>query len=785
MANTLASNGVNLGEQLMGASFANPNGHFEDIPAVNLHDQILGANATDWRYYGERQLKVTAYFQTKLENYYQQRLQATSPTKLLGLKDPRAVFFIENWHQATQGNLKTLLVYRDWRFSISSLYKRHSRELLQFTSPIAQRKLDYQFWQQPELAAKMWLASANAMLNWVKQHPQDTLLFEQNAFVSQQQELKTHALQKGFEAQILSCTVFDKALMQANVPQSLLDMVPQQLQNKCNQAQAELNQVADVFTEEKVISTPSDALSLALKQNLPAESVGPSTDLALNNTLDLSQLSWEDAIETLRALPADSTINIDWKALLGRDNLKSTQYDALYVVAIKFKQWQVAENAIHRALAFKAYHYRYIHLGDMYMRYKIPEQAKHYYQLAQELAPNNSVPLAKLAEVEILLGQLEQAQALIDQAIQLDPTKPAIASAQKRLAQKAKALQPKAEQVQSLGIMHTIEHYQQVVKVMSTSFEQGKALDDYMVKAAFIIRNNQQWLTDGLKHLSPRAQSCLLDYLVAHLRKYWPDSVLSTELTETAELPLTPIHLPKPTPQSELKIGCTIHVYHQHLLPELLTFVNHLPYLHKLVVTCPHKLVNALELAFSEFQQVEIVAVENRGRDILPWLSIAPKLESCDLVVKLHTKSTPHSSALSGWRLQLLWMLLGDPNSIQKILEAFTHQSQLGMVIPNFHPHIAKHINWGENQELATELAQKLQISLPDSAPIFPAGSMFWYRPSALKNMTSYPWQLEDFPQESGQIDGTIMHALERILSINVQQQGFDVVFSQALTWEQ
>jgi hypothetical protein len=237
VASTLASNGVNLGSQLMGPSFANPNGHFEDMPVVNLHDQILQANATDWRFCEDRPLKVPAYFQEKIQTYYEQRKAANSEQSLIGMKDLRAVFLIDNWYQATNKNLKTLLVYRDWRYAIFSLFKRHSRELLQFTTPIQQRKLDYQFWQHPKLAAKMWLESANAMLKWVKKHPKDTLLFEQKAFISEQQTLKQRAQEKGFESQVLDCQLFDSSLMQSSVPQSMLDMVPRHIQLLCNHAQ--------------------------------------------------------------------------------------------------------------------------------------------------------------------------------------------------------------------------------------------------------------------------------------------------------------------------------------------------------------------------------------------------------------------------------------------------------------------------------------------------------------------------------------------------------------------
>lgn len=782
VASTLASNGVNLGDDLMGPSFANPNGHFEDIPAVNLHDQILNANGTDWRFCGEHLPKVTPFFQSKIQRYYQQRRQTNEAQSFIGVKDPRAVFFIDNWYQATNGNLKTLLVYRDWQYALSSLYKRHSRELLQFTGPIQHRKLDYQFWQHTEQAARMWLASANAMLNWFHQHPQDTLLFEQKSFVSQQQKLKNCAQSKGIEQQILDCKLFDQNLMQSSVPQSMLNMVPEHIQQLCYETQAKLNKAADVYSDEGTSTSTIDPLALNISKKTHLKPYKTPESINLTTQINLSQLNWEDAIETLRSLPSDQNLIINWTELFGRTGINSSHYDALYVVAIKFKQWVVAENALHRAIAFKPYHYRYLHLGDMYMRQKIPDKAKQYYKMAQQLAPDNPAPLAKLCEVETFLNNLNGARDLLQQAEQLDATKPAIKQAKTRLEQKAKQLNLTQRKQHVIGTMHTIVDYQQVITAMSKSFEHGKELDNYMVKSAFIMRNNKSWLLAGCENLSAKARECLLDYLLSHLRKHWSESTLTTELAEVTNNYRSLIDLEVTESITSPRIGVSIHIFHAQLLPELISFINDLPHLYKMIITCPHELVGELSKIFANHNLVEIVEVGNRGRDILPWLNTADKLNDCDVVIKLHTKATTHSSELCGWRLQLLWMLLGDRESINKILKEFIDKPNLGMVIPNFHPNIAKHIGWGANRNIVEQLCNTLSITVPQDVTIFPAGSMFWYRPSALNKLTSHPWNEEDFPEESGQTDGTVMHAMERILCVVSQQQGFNVEFSQNIT---
>ena len=41
--------GLFLGDELLGATFSNPNGHFEDAEVVELHERILADNGRTWR----------------------------------------------------------------------------------------------------------------------------------------------------------------------------------------------------------------------------------------------------------------------------------------------------------------------------------------------------------------------------------------------------------------------------------------------------------------------------------------------------------------------------------------------------------------------------------------------------------------------------------------------------------------------------------------------------------------------------------------------------------------
>ena len=86
-------------------------------------------------------------------------------------------------------------------------------------------------------------------------------------------------------------------------------------------------------------------------------------------------------------------------------------------------------------------------------------------------------------------------------------------------------------------------------------------------------------------------------------------------------------------------------------------------------------------------------------------------------------------------------------------------------------------MGWGPNFERTKTLLEKeLNLSVPideSRAPIAPLGTMFWFRPAALKPLFDHDWQWEDFPPEPNNIDGTILHAIERAYGYVAQASGY------------
>jgi lipopolysaccharide biosynthesis protein len=195
-----------------------------------------------------------------------------------------------------------------------------------------------------------------------------------------------------------------------------------------------------------------------------------------------------------------------------------------------------------------------------------------------------------------------------------------------------------------------------------------------------------------------------------------------------------------------------------------------MPECHVLVTTPPEhyaRLDTSLRAAGLE---ASIRAHPNRGRDVLPFLREVALLRPDDVVLKLHTKRSPHLSDGEEWARQLVDDLVRGGNAA-RILREFETNPELGTVAPSRHllP-IAPFI--GASERAIRALCARLGVDprrLHDGS--FPSGSMFWCRAGALAAFSSLT--VEDFEPERGQIDGTLAHAVERTITLAADAAGY------------
>lgn len=166
--------------------------------------------------------------------------------------------------------------------------------------------------------------------------------------------------------------------------------------------------------------------------------------------------------------------------------------------------------------------------------------------------------------------------------------------------------------------------------------------------------------------------------------------------------------------------------------------------------------------------------MENRGRDILPFLKIAARLleEGEQIVLKLHTKRSPHRNDGDAWRRDLILKLLGAARA-DAISTAFRTQHDLGLVAPEGHLQPLS-FYWGANERNVVYLAARLGLSdINKDLTLFASGSMYWVRLDAMRSLLDTHLGEWDFEGEHGHEDGTLAHAIERVINLIVASSGF------------
>lgn len=241
------------------------------------------------------------------------------------------------------------------------------------------------------------------------------------------------------------------------------------------------------------------------------------------------------------------------------------------------------------------------------------------------------------------------------------------------------------------------------------------------------------------------------------------------------ELPLG--YAPPPPPPPSLAV--VLHAFHIDLLAEFRAYLDHIPFAADLFVsTDTLSKQQVAEACFRGWSKgaVEVRVVPNRGRDVAPKLvGFATVHDRYEYVLHLHTKRSSHASGLAGWRGYLLDTLVGSPEVVCGIFEAFAQAPRLGMLAPQHIDELRPWIRWGSNLETAETLATRMGFPLPRRAPLdFPSGSMFWARSAALRPLLDLGLSFADFSDEHGQTDGTLAHAIERLYFLVCEQAGFD-----------
>jgi len=199
-----------------------------------------------------------------------------------------------------------------------------------------------------------------------------------------------------------------------------------------------------------------------------------------------------------------------------------------------------------------------------------------------------------------------------------------------------------------------------------------------------------------------------------------------------------------------------------------------------LLVTVPREHLGFAARIREDHPSARVLEVPNRGRDVLPFLKTARHLEArgYEHVLKLHSKRSTHRTDGEARLTAILDHLLPQNAETLASLLFTLGEPSTGIVGPasqyvtlaKNYPANRRHVIRALSHAHSASVAARVDRNTGDFG--FFAGTMFWARLDALAPVLRRNYGLRDFGHESGQIDGTFAHGLERVLCVSPELQG-------------
>jgi rhamnosyltransferase len=248
--------------------------------------------------------------------------------------------------------------------------------------------------------------------------------------------------------------------------------------------------------------------------------------------------------------------------------------------------------------------------------------------------------------------------------------------------------------------------------------------------------------------------------------------------TNSAALHIFPEDTTPEVPEC-LRVAVCIHAYYVEDLPELLGYAENIPVAYDVIVTTDtaekKERIEAIIASHAPGVQFDVrVVAQNRGRDMSALVITCRDVflaDRYDAVCRLHTKRSPQDLAPRSreFKRHLLDNLLVSRGYVTNVLRLFQSNMRVGMVFP---PVI--HISyptlgnaWFLNKPGGERVMRELDLrgSLDQDTPMAAFGTMFWFRPAALRKLFARQWKWEEFNAEPHHVDGGLAHILERMMT--------------------
>ncbi len=310
-------------------------------------------------------------------------------------------------------------------------------------------------------------------------------------------------------------------------------------------------------------------------------------------------------------------------------------------------------------------------------------------------------------------------------------------------------------------------------------------------KRRSFFHNYDELLNQSTAHQSME----LMDYLKNHtdydVDMIWKNIIRTQNMADIRRNLHLDYILPSDKPvegcNTNKKVALIMHIYFEDLIDYCYNYASSMPSnAHIYITTNTPEKKKLIEERFKNIdaKKVEVILIKNRGRDVSALLTGAKDfVMDYDYVCFAHDKKVGQLDlGIKGesFSYHCFENILHNKAFVENIIDTFEKNPFLGLLTPmppyhsDYYPTVS--FEWGYNYEVTVELAGKLGLKVDmsrDKEPIAPLGTMFWFRPKAMKTLFDKDWDYEDFPPEPNKPDGTLLHAIERIYPFVVQHEGY------------
>lgn len=240
------------------------------------------------------------------------------------------------------------------------------------------------------------------------------------------------------------------------------------------------------------------------------------------------------------------------------------------------------------------------------------------------------------------------------------------------------------------------------------------------------------------------------------------------------------------------KVALIMHIYFDDLVDYCLEYAKSMPEYADIIITTNKDSIKNDILQKKDriiCNELKVRVIPNRGRSESAILvAVKDIVMNYDIVCFAHDKkSLQVKPALIGesFSYKCFENILGSKDYVNNILNLFKENKHIGLACPT-PPNAAEFysvlgcLEWGPNFEVTKNLLEDLNVKVPlseEKPPMSPLGGMFWFRPKALKAFYDRNFDYDDFPLEPIEVNGTMLHAIERAYPLVAQYHGYYTMY--------